>query len=129
MFFYNQLVKTSSKSERCYSEGGMPCALLLFCWHWISLCWLGSKQHNVYYVVSSNDVMWLQTVFFNWISIVIFLCHLQYTKSQHPRPWLAHQDLHTCSISSYCFKSKWTKKTVLCLSMSLINQVFIICSL
>ena len=34
----------------------MACALSLFCWHWLSFSWLGSKQHNGYYATSSNDI-------------------------------------------------------------------------
>ena len=61
--------KPAQSHKNTVSKVLMARTLLLFCWHWISLCQLGSKQHNVYYVTASNEAM----VFSYVISNNVFL--------------------------------------------------------
>ena len=61
----------SQPASKNLLEVRIACALLLLCWHWISFCWPGSKQHNVYYVTLSNDVNLsdFTQCFFSWIQL------------------------------------------------------------
>ena len=89
------------------------------CWYWISFYWLRSKQHNVYYMTSSND---FKLCDFKRCFLVGFLwsclCHLWYTKSRYPKPCLAYWDLCTYVLLVPLFQAK----AFLCLPLCLIDK-------
>ena len=108
---------TKSKCE-------MFCALLLFCWCWIRLCQLGSKQCNVYYMISNKGIKFCDFKLCFWLGFLWSrLCHLWYNKSQYPKLCLAYTDLQTCDLL-VCIVSSWSKgrKTALCSSLCLITK-------
>ena len=91
----------------------MACAFSLFCWHWTSLCWLGSKQLNIYYVTSSNgvklcDFKRCSLVGFLWSCLKIFQAVFGISRR-----------MHICSILIFS-SQKQTKED--CSSLCLIDK-------
>ena len=101
----------------------MTHALSLFCWHGISLCWPGSKQHNVNYVTSSSDIRLYDfgqcfLVEFPWFCLSFV--KYKVTLSQAVFGISRLMDLSYVLVVIFSSPSK-QRKTVLCLSLYLIE--------
>ena len=99
----------------------LPLDFLLFCRHWISLCWLGCKQYNVYYVTSSTDVKLLCDLKQCFLIGFLWSCPVIYNILSHDIPsHIWHMETYIHMLHKFLFfssRSKWTK-TVWCLFLS-----------
>ena len=90
---------------------------------WISLCQLGSKQHNVYYVTSSNDFKLCDFNIFYLDSYGDGSVIYNILSHDIPSSFLAYQDLCTYVLLVLTFSSpSKQRKTNLCFSLCLIDK-------